>query len=706
MTFVRTVLGILTRDNEPVRRDVLLAVALTVAGELEVLLMPGDGSRLVSALALPIATLPIAWRRRFALLPLVAVAAALFGQAPLDGFLVGQSVTPLVALMLALYSAGRHVAGARGFAAAVVLMTIVVATRAGFDPAVERVGDVILTFVAVSVALLVGRWVRGQVLLQRELGETAQRIERERERDTRQAAEDERMRIAADLHAAVAGSLGVIVRRAQELPPRLAAADHAAARELFTSIAAGAREALADVRRVLGVLRHEGQAAPLAPPGAGAGAAAAADPGAALAAPPAVLSARPEATAVKAPTGDVDGVATAGAATTSSAAATAAPRRAWSRPFAGRGEHWLDYALVAALLTGAALELALTAPADTQPLAALTAAAIVTPLLWRRRRPELVALAVFAAVFVQSAALQLDAFPACDIISLICAAYAIGAYADRRAAIAGLVLFALGAVAHAALFYPDGILPALLGGAVVPWIVGRTVHSHRRLTDELQHNAARSEHAREQQARAAATAERARVARELHDAVAHNISVIAIQAAGADGIVERDPRRAAQCAELIDAVAREALAELGRLVGASRGAAAPHPSLARVDGLANRTREGGLPVDVRVVGEPTALPAGVDLAAFRIVQEALANASKHAGGARAWVVVRYEARAVEVEIGDDGRGPKDSAPSSGGFGHGLIGMHERVALYGGTLDAGRRPDGGFMVRARLPIGRS
>jgi signal transduction histidine kinase len=197
----------------------------------------------------------------------------------------------------------------------------------------------------------------------------------------------------------------------------------------------------------------------------------------------------------------------------------------------------------------------------------------------------------------------------------------------------------------------------------------------------------------------------------LHDAVAHNISVIAIQAAGAGPIVERDPERAAQIAALIDAVGREALAELDRLVGplsaGDDGPAAAHPSLAWVDGLAMRTRDSGLPVELSVEGEPATLPAGVDLAAFRIVQEALANASKHAGGARAWVVVRYEERAVEVEIGDDGRGtngtPSAPPPSSG---HGLMGMRERVALYGGTLDVGRRPDGGFLVRARLPIGRT
>jgi signal transduction histidine kinase len=125
-----------------------------------------------------------------------------------------------------------------------------------------------------------------------------------------------------------------------------------------------------------------------------------------------------------------------------------------------------------------------------------------------------------------------------------------------------------------------------------------------------------------------------------------------------------------------------------------------------VDALVLRARDAGLPVSLQVEGEPSALPAGVDLAAYRIVQEALANAAKHAGGTRAWVVVRYREHAVEVEIGDDGRNP-DGVPAPGANGgHGLIGMRERVALYGGTLDLGRRPAGGFRVHARLPLHHS
>jgi len=680
-------LGSVARGGEPFRRDLLVAAALTAVGELEILLAPGDGSQLVSALAVAVATLSLAWRRRAPLAALFVVAGALLVQAPLDGFLIGHTVTAHATFVIALYSAGRYVAGAKGLAGAVFAIAVLVATRAAFDPAVHRPADVILTSIAVSVPLLVGRWVRGQVLLQRELGEKARRLERERERDASQAAEEERMRIAADLHAAVADGLGLIVRQAQELQRLLSAREHGAARRLFAKIAADSREALADVRRVLGVLRHDGETPRLAPPTA--------DAEREVTPAPAVPQAPPPPAA---PT-------TIGRAT------------AWRRSLRQAGGETLDRVLVAVLLVAAEIELAVAAPGDKLALAALTAVAIVTPLLWRRRRPGLVAGAVLGAVAVQSAAVGLDSLPACDIVALICASYAIGAYAGRRIAIAGLVLFTLGAALHAAVFYPEGVLPAILGGALVPWIIGRTVRGQRLLTSELHESAARGERAREQQARAAMTAERARVARELHDAVAHNISVIAIQAAGASEIVERDPARAVQIAALLDAVGREALAELGRLVGplgagdrdaaGDGGPATPHLGLARVDGLAMRTRESGLPVQLSVEGEPAALPAGVDLAAFRIVQEALANASKHAGGARAWVVVRYEERAVEVEIGDDGRDPNGTpsspAPSSG---HGLMGMRERVALYGGTLDAGRRPGGGFLVRARLPIGRT
>jgi signal transduction histidine kinase len=303
-------------------------------------------------------------------------------------------------------------------------------------------------------------------------------------------------------------------------------------------------------------------------------------------------------------------------------------------------------------------------------------------------------------VALQSAALDLDRFPAFDSAAVVCAVYAVGAFTELRTALAGLALAVVGTALHAAVFSPDALVPATLGGAALPWVAGRTVRGRRGLARELKEKAVRMVLAREQEAQAATTAERVRVARELHDAVAHNLSVIAIQAGGADGLVERDPERAAQVAALIESVGRDTLAELGRLVDAT---AAPQPSLELVDGLARRAREGGLPVELSVEGERPALPAGVDLAAYRIVQEALANVSKHAGTARASVVVRYLRHAVEVEVADDGRGGNGSQPQGRGGGHGLVGIRERVALYDGTVHIGRRPGGGFLVHARLPV---
>jgi signal transduction histidine kinase len=679
---VRGLRGIPARANELLRRDELVAAVLTVVGGLEVLLEPAaGGSRFVSALALPLATLPLAWRRERSLLPLAALALVLPLQAALGGYLVAQSVTPLVALVLALYSAGRY---AGGVAPQAGLVAALVATRFAFDPEVNAPADVVLTLLAVPLPLLVGRWVRGQLLLQHELRRKSERLERERERDARHAAEEERIRIATDLQTAVDGGLSEIVHQARELPGLLADEDHAAARALLANIADRAREALADVRRVLGVLRHEGQPPPLAP---------------AIAGPPLLEVAEPPVRDTSNPRAD----GPAGAAR-----ADAAPRDALPR--ASRRDRLPDRLLVAALLAGAEIELVVTGPGGHRALAVLTPVAIVVPLLWRRHRPLAAAAATLAAVTLQSGLLGLDAFPVVDIVALMCASYAVAAHAERRLAVAGLVLVALGVTVHAAIFHPDAIGQALLGGGVAPWIVGRIVRGRRLLSHELRERAALIEHAREQDARAATTGARMRVARELHDAVAHNISVIAIQAAGAGGIVDRDPARAAQCAAVVEAAACEALAELGRLAGppdADASSAAPsQPSLARVDALALRARDAGLPVSLRVEGEPAALPAGVDLAAYRIVQEALANAAKHAGGTQAWVVVRYREQAVEVEIGDDGRGADAATVPGSDGGHGLIGMRERVALFGGTLHLGPRPSGGFTVHARLPTGRS
>ena len=647
----------------PARPDLLLAAGLTVVGVLEAA-FDGSGHDLVRALTLPLATLALAWRRTLPLLPLAAVAAVLGLQVAFADFFHDQAATLLVAAVVALYSAGRYAASPGGLAAAGTLAAALAAIRVAFDPVVAEAPEALLTVVGVSVPLLAGRWIGGQDRLQRELEAESGERERARARDARHAAEEERMRIADDLEVAVADRLDAIAALAPELRARLEEGAHDPARALLARIADSARDALADVRRVLGILRRDGDAPSRAPLPAGA----------VQPLPPRAAEPLPD----------------------PPPAAAAAPPRDLAR---------FDRILVLALIAAAQLEFLFRASGTTDHLiGALTAFPVALPLLWRRTHPIPAALAALAAVALQSALLRPDYFPAADGATLVCAAYAIGAYAERRTALAGIGALAVGEAAHALAFHPQSVGIAVFAAAIVPWTIGRIARSQRALTATVREHAAQVERTRLLEARAAVTAERMRVARELHDAVAHNLSVIAIQAAGAQGIVERDPARARECADLIEAVTREAAGELGRLAGDRR--TAPPPSLARVEALAQRARDGGLPVELRVEGEPARLPAGVDLAGFRIVQEALTNAAKHAGRAHARVIVRYLERALELEIDDDGRGP---APRNGaraeGSGHGLIGMRERAALYGGTLDAGGRPGGGFAVHARLPLER-
>jgi signal transduction histidine kinase len=225
------------------------------------------------------------------------------------------------------------------------------------------------------------------------------------------------------------------------------------------------------------------------------------------------------------------------------------------------------------------------------------------------------------------------------------------------------------------------------------------------LTGELRSRTEQLERERREREREAVAEERARIARELHDVVAHSVSVMVVQAGAARRVLARDPGRSVEALGAVEATGREALAEMRRLLGILRPAAtdrAPTPSLSDLDALAERFRAAGLHVELDVAGEPGPLPAGVDLCAYRVVQEALTNAVKHAGTGRARVAVRWEADSVEVEVANRSgrRTPAALAGTSGG--HGLMGMRERVALCGGELEAGAADRDRFVVRARLP----
>jgi len=246
------------------------------------------------------------------------------------------------------------------------------------------------------------------------------------------------------------------------------------------------------------------------------------------------------------------------------------------------------------------------------------------------------------------------------------------------------------------------------------WVLGDSIRTRRAYFAQLEERAARLEKEREAQAKVAVAAERARIARELHDVVAHNVSVMVVQADGAAYVLDAAPDQAKKALETISSTGRQALAEMRRLLGVLRtgehqeaGEYVPQPDVQQIEDLVEQCRGSGLPVDFRVEGTPRPLPSGVELTAYRIVQEALTNTRKHGGpDAGASVRLVYFDDGLGLLVEDDGKGAPHELYEEGGFdgqGHGLIGMRERVGMVGGTLDAGPRQGGGFRISVLLPL---
>jgi signal transduction histidine kinase len=339
------------------------------------------------------------------------------------------------------------------------------------------------------------------------------------------------------------------------------------------------------------------------------------------------------------------------------------------------------------------------------------------PLVWRRRWPFAVSLVTGMA----TAAYGLAPYP--DLATPVALGGVVGmhsvaAWGSRRAAlVAGGVA---AAVAVVAILLPrtdaDLVDAAFVSlGLAGAWVLGDRARVQRALAAELAERAARLERERAAEARRAVAEERARIARELHDVVAHHVSMMVVQAEAGPVAVERDPARAAGAFEAIAATGRQALVEMRRLLGVLRGGSepaaslAPQPGLAQVPSLVEQVGRAGLEVELVVEGTEAALPAGIDLSAYRIIQESLTNAVKHGGPGRAVVLVRYGDHDLELRVWDEGR-PEDGngSPPQGRSrtepGRGLLGMRERVRLFGGELRAGPEPDGSFTVTARIPMG--
>jgi signal transduction histidine kinase len=330
------------------------------------------------------------------------------------------------------------------------------------------------------------------------------------------------------------------------------------------------------------------------------------------------------------------------------------------------------------------------------------------PLAFRRLRPlTVLAVTLVAGIVFNAGLADSPTLPVGVVISL----YTVASHCHRSVAVrAGLVTgVALPwPILYAADFQVDTALFSL-GLTAGAWLVGDNVRTRRAYLAELEAKAVRLEREREEEARRAVAREQARIARELHDVISHNVSVMVVQAAAGADVFEAQPARAHSALTSIEATGREALTELRRLLGVIRtdeesdASFAPQPGLERLDGLLEQIRAAGLAVELTVEGWRSPLPPGLDLAAYRIVQEALTNTLKHAGASRAGITLRYGASELEVDVLDDGRGP--AANGAPGGGRGLVGMRERVALYGGRVDAGPRAEGGFLVSARFPLSR-
>lgn len=366
-----------------------------------------------------------------------------------------------------------------------------------------------------------------------------------------------------------------------------------------------------------------------------------------------------------------------------------------------------DALLAAALTVAMVLEVALE---HLHP-EALSAALMVVggvSVAWRRLYPIAVG-AVVVATGIAQAAFGMSMHSAVSpVVAILVVSWSIGAYEDRRRAVLGIALVVCGMwlaigvdVLRGTDHYQSTDVPWIGMLIALPGVLGLLFGSRTRSLRAAEARAERLEVDR----REAIAEERTRIARELHDVLAHSVSVMTVQAGAAEEMLRVDPARALEPVRAVQETGRQALVEMKRLVGMLReggddadvGVLPPQPGFADVERLVDQVREAGLAVDLRIEGTPRPLPIGVDLSAYRVVQEALTNSLKH-GGRRATVTLRFEPDELAIAVDDEGAGTIDL-----GGGHGLVGMRERVGIFGGSFDAGPRDGGGYAVRALLPL---
>jgi signal transduction histidine kinase len=379
-----------------------------------------------------------------------------------------------------------------------------------------------------------------------------------------------------------------------------------------------------------------------------------------------------------------------------------------------RGIDWVrvDQLVALALLAEIELQNWLSAGVHDRPAKTIGGVIIASAVAFRRRWPLRGMLVVLAVLFARTLIGDTSASqqPVGVMPSLILMVYGMGAFAPPQRSQWVLAFLVLISGANN-LTKPDrlGLTQLVVSEMIVvlvPYALGRWMRARAVQAQLDREQAERLDATRELSAQTAAFEERTRIARELHDVIAHSVSLMVIQAGGARLVMDAEPDRAEESLLSVERAGRDALAEMRGLLGAlgdgrDPRALAPQPGLAEIDELLAAARESGVQADLHVDGEPASVSPALDLCAYRIVQEALTNAIKHAAPARADVRVSWQADALELEISDDGSG--SGVVNGAGGGHGIAGMRERVALHGGSVDAGPRAGGGFAVRAQIPL---
>ncbi len=366
-----------------------------------------------------------------------------------------------------------------------------------------------------------------------------------------------------------------------------------------------------------------------------------------------------------------------------------------------------DLAFAAFCTVAMQIEVWFTSYGTHRPLLALLCLFTTIPLAFRCVYPLASYTVIWFAIFaIVKLTPEFDNQSVIFVVVFVVALYSFGAHARGRQAWAAAVLIPFAIIAFVtddgdAFHWGDIVFGSLIIGG--PWGAGLAIRLRREREQSLTLRTVELERDRDERARIAVAEERARIARELHDVVAHAISVVVVQARGGRKVLDSNAAASRTAFDSIERTGEQALGEMRRLLGMLRDddeeqTRAPQPSLARVEALAEEMRASGLPVELDVEGVPNGIPPGIDVSGYRIVQEALTNVLKHAGPAVAHVGVRYAAHEVEITVTDDGRG----GLTGSGTGNGLLGIRERVAVVGGELDAGPKPDGGFAVHARLP----